>query len=134
MYFQLHELLRWLGLTAFEVFTALSCFLVFTILVTLKVEGILSAGTSWWVVFSPLFVSDALNGYFCVIVFIRMYIEVGKMTVSAGTSPHSCTFSPGILQVCTRQGPLESLHAVHVVSVQVPPLPEVQQRPHDRLL
>ena len=34
---QLNELLRWLGLTAFEIFTALTCFLVFTVLVTLKV-------------------------------------------------------------------------------------------------
>ena len=38
MFFQLNELLRWLGLTAFEIFTALVCFLVFTVLVTLKVE------------------------------------------------------------------------------------------------
>ena len=35
---QLNELLRWLGLTAFEIFTALTCFLVFTVLVTLKVK------------------------------------------------------------------------------------------------
>ena len=34
---------------------------------------------SWWVVFSPLFVSDALNAYFCVIVFIRMYIDVSTV-------------------------------------------------------
>ena len=39
MFFQLNELLRWLGLTAFEIFTALLCFLVFTVLVTLKVRG-----------------------------------------------------------------------------------------------
>ena len=39
MFFQLNELLRWLGLTAFEIFTALVCFLVFTVLVTLKVRG-----------------------------------------------------------------------------------------------
>ena len=38
MYFQLNELLRWLGLTAFEIFTALICFLAFSILVTVKVR------------------------------------------------------------------------------------------------
>ena len=38
MYFQLNELLRWLGLTAFEIFTALLCFLAFSVLVTIKVR------------------------------------------------------------------------------------------------
>ena len=41
-----------------------------------KVESGLPDSTSWWVVFAPLFVSDALNTYFCAIVLIRMYIEV----------------------------------------------------------
>lgn len=76
MYFQLQELLHWLGLTAFEIFSALVCFVFFTVLVTLKVEGVLAA--SWWIVFSPIFVSDAINSYFCSIVLIRMYIEVSK--------------------------------------------------------
>ncbi|KAF5288338.1 hypothetical protein FQR65_LT12072 [Abscondita terminalis] len=30
---------------------------------------------SWWTVFCPLFASDALNAYFCIIVFIRMHLE-----------------------------------------------------------
>ena len=81
MFFQLKEVLRWLGLTVFEILTALVCFLIFTVLVTLKVEGFLAPSSSgdawsWWVIFSPLFISDALNTYFCVIVLIRMYIEV----------------------------------------------------------
>jgi len=98
MFFQLSELLRWLGLTVFEIWIALVCFTAFTVLLTLKVEvwnshesdfSLIQAETgsslrnsleqdspvSWWVVFSPLFISDALNAYFCVIVFIRMYIE-----------------------------------------------------------
>ena len=32
---------------------------------------------SWWHVFAPLFVSDALNAYLCIIVFIRQYLKVG---------------------------------------------------------
>ena len=90
MFFQLSELLRWLGLTVFEIWVALVCFTAFTVLLTLKVEvwtydpshslggdDISEQGSavSWWVVFSPLFISDALNAYFCVIVFIRMYLE-----------------------------------------------------------
>jgi len=75
MFFQLKELLSWLGLTVFEVWTALVCFLVFTVLLTLKVEAAAFAGVSWWIIFSPLFVSDALNAYFCIIVFIRQYLK-----------------------------------------------------------
>lgn len=86
MFFQLRELLRWLGLTVFEIWIALVCFTIFTVLLTLKVENVFGSYPSetnlfdnnypsWWVVFSPLFVSDALNAYFCVIVFIRMYID-----------------------------------------------------------
>ena len=100
MFFQLDELLRWLGLTVFEIWIALVCFIAFTVLLTLKVEGIFGesdpnliepkidqsnhdllstdsrSNVSWWIVFSPLFISDALNAYFCVIVFIRMCLEV----------------------------------------------------------
>ena len=84
MFFQLSELLRWLGLTVFEIWVALVCFTAFTVLLTLKVEvwtpqtsdiSSQEGAVSWWVVFSPLFISDALNAYFCVIVFIRMYLE-----------------------------------------------------------
>lgn len=74
MLFTLKEILRWLGISVFEIFTTLVCFLIFTILLTLKVESVLSE-TSWWLIYSPLFIADALNAYFCNIVFIRMYIE-----------------------------------------------------------
>ena len=74
MFFQLKELLSWLGLTVFEVWTALVCFCVFTVLLTLKIEGPLTE-VSWWIVFAPLFISDAFNAYFCTIVFIRQYLK-----------------------------------------------------------
>ena len=79
MFFQLKELLRWLGLTVFEMIVALLSFLIFTVLVMLRSEGVFDADSSWsswWLIFSPLFISDALNAYFCIIVLIRMYIEV----------------------------------------------------------
>jgi ribonuclease P/MRP protein subunit RPP20 len=75
MFFQLRELLRWLGLTVFEIWIGLLFFTVFTVLLTLKVDKVVDESLSWWHVFSPLFISDALNSYFCVIVFIRMYLE-----------------------------------------------------------
>jgi len=81
MFFQLKEFLSWLGLTVFEVTTFAISFLVFTVLLTLKTElQFLDWKTadsfSWWHVFAPLFVSDALNAYFCIIVFIRQYLKV----------------------------------------------------------
>jgi len=75
MFFQLRELLRWLGLTVFEIWIALLSFTVFTILLTVKVEDLAGEELTWWYVFLPLFVSDALNAYFCVIVFIRINLE-----------------------------------------------------------
>lgn len=72
MFFNLQELGQWLGVTAYEIWVWLSSLAVFTILLSLKCDGELDL--SWWVVFSPLFIGDALNAYFVVTVFIRMYI------------------------------------------------------------
>lgn len=72
MFFNLQELGQWLGVTAYEIWIWLSSLAVFTILLSLKCDGELDL--SWWVVFSPLFIGDALNAYFVVTVFIRMYI------------------------------------------------------------
>jgi hypothetical protein len=67
----LEELVKWLGMTVFEIWLNLVSILVFTIVLCLKLEGAMS--TSWWNVFVPLFLADGLNAYFCIIVFIRMY-------------------------------------------------------------
>nr|XP_040566830.1 transmembrane protein 203-like [Lepeophtheirus salmonis]ADD24441.1 Transmembrane protein 203 [Lepeophtheirus salmonis] len=74
MFFQLREILRWFGLTVFEIFVGLICFTLFTIFLTCKVEGLLGHW-SWWLVFSPLFVSDGLNAYFVIIIYIRMHLD-----------------------------------------------------------
>ena len=74
MLFRQLELLRWLGVSVFEIWVWLLSLLVFSVLLTLKVEGVLSASTSWFLVFSPLFISDLINSYFCIIVFIRQYL------------------------------------------------------------
>ena len=73
MTFTLKELVRWLGVTVFEIWMNLVAVFVFSIVAILKYESILN--TSWWNIFIPLFISDGLNAYFCIIVFIRMHKE-----------------------------------------------------------
>ncbi|XP_073995946.1 transmembrane protein 203 [Rhodnius prolixus] len=73
MFFSLDELVEWLGMTIFELWINLLSLGTFTVLLALASEDILVS--SWWVIFSPLFVADALNAYFCTIVLIRMYLE-----------------------------------------------------------
>lgn len=73
MFFSLKELIKWLGLTLFELWLLSTCLIISSVLVVLKIEAIIDF--SWWTVLGPLFLSDALNAYFCVIIFIRMYLE-----------------------------------------------------------
>lgn len=73
MFFTLQELVRWLRMTAFELWLHVVAVLVFSVLAVLKHEGALAA--SWWIVFVPLFTCDGLSAYFCVIVLIRQYME-----------------------------------------------------------
>lgn len=73
MTFTLKELVRWLGMTVFEIWMNLVCLFIFTIIAVLRYEQVLQ--TSWWNIFVPLYISDGLNTYFCIIVFIRMHKE-----------------------------------------------------------
>lgn len=57
-----------------QVFIWLTALLATLVLVVLRVEEVFSA-VSWWLVLSPMFIADALNTYFCVIVLIRMYLD-----------------------------------------------------------
>lgn len=76
MFFTIGEIVRWLGITVFEIWINLIALVVFTILLALKFDSNTEfMHSSWWIIFSPLFASDALNAYFCVIVFIRMQLE-----------------------------------------------------------
>ena len=70
MFFTLKEIVKWFGMTVFEIWLYLVTFLIYTILAVLKYEKLMD---SWWHVFIPLFTCAGLNSYFCVIVFIRMY-------------------------------------------------------------
>ncbi|XP_077499873.1 transmembrane protein 203 [Amblyomma americanum] len=71
--FKLKELARWLGMTVFEMFVHLISITLFSVMVVLKLDR--AFDVSWWTVFVSLFICDGLNAYFCVIVFIRQYIE-----------------------------------------------------------
>jgi len=76
MLFRQKELLRWLGVSVFEIWVWLLSLTIFSVLLVLKVEKeVLPSETSWFLVFSPLFICDGLNAYFCIIVFIRQYLD-----------------------------------------------------------
>lgn len=78
--FTLNELVLWAGLTVFELFTNLLALLIFTILLTLRVAQYIPSTTlNWFGVFSPLFCADLCNAYFCIIVGIRMYLDIGQL-------------------------------------------------------
>jgi len=65
-----------LGVSVFEIWVWLLSLTVFSVLLVLKVENqLLPSETSWFLVFSPLFICDGLNAYFCIIVFIRQYLD-----------------------------------------------------------
>lgn len=77
MFFTTKEIVRWLGLTVFEIWVNLIAFLLFTILLALNYNPDMELyNHNWWLIFSPLFVGDALNTYFCIILFIRMILEL----------------------------------------------------------
>ncbi|XP_015430362.1 PREDICTED: transmembrane protein 203 [Dufourea novaeangliae] len=76
MIFSLNELVHWLGITIFEIWVNLVSLTIFTMLLALKLDdNYLLGNAGWWTVFSPLFVADGLNTYFCAIIFIRMRME-----------------------------------------------------------
>lgn len=73
MFFTLNEIVQWIGLTVFEIWINLITITIFSVLLALKIDGVVYS--AWWTVFAPLFVSDAMNAYFCCIVCIRMNLE-----------------------------------------------------------
>lgn len=74
--FKLTELVRWLGLTEFEILTNLIGTLVFSVILSLKIDGqIVEEQLDWFGIFSPLFCTDICNAYFCAIVGTRMYLD-----------------------------------------------------------
>lgn len=74
--FELPELVQWLGLAEFEIFTNLVALFIFSIILAVKLAGHVAEETvDWFTVFSPLFCGDVCNSYFSIIVGIRMYLD-----------------------------------------------------------
>lgn len=72
--FTLKEIIKWFGITVFEMLLLSISILAYSVLITFKLEGYFT-GLNWWIVHSPLFMCDAFISYFCTIVFIRQYLE-----------------------------------------------------------
>ncbi|KAL1494466.1 hypothetical protein ABEB36_010062 [Hypothenemus hampei] len=77
MFFSVRDVSKWLGLHLFVMCIMLVSVLVFTIILVIKFDpNIETPANDWWVIFSPLFVGDALCAYFCVIIFLRIILEI----------------------------------------------------------
>ena len=68
------KLVDWLGVTFFECWMFTFFLIITLVLLVCKLDGIVTSLT-WFNVLLPLFISDTLAGYFCLIVFIRQYIH-----------------------------------------------------------
>ncbi|XP_033730055.1 transmembrane protein 203-like [Pecten maximus] len=77
MFFTLKEIVKWLGITSFEIWMHVVSVAVFSVLSVLKYEDMVDM--TWWEAFTPLFICDGLCAYFCIIVFIRMYRDFGNL-------------------------------------------------------
>lgn len=64
---------RWLVMTEFEMLLNIVGLFATTILVCLKLDY--AYAVSWKLVIMPMFVGDALQAYFCIIVFIRQFFQ-----------------------------------------------------------
>lgn len=78
MLFTVEEFSQWLGMTQFELLVQTLCMLLFSFLLTFRIDfyalDYLSVNDVW-LIFSPLFAANVINAYFCVIVFIRTCLE-----------------------------------------------------------
>lgn len=87
MIFSLKEIIKWLGLTVFEMWLHVITILSFTIFLVIKVDN--PTIMSWWTVFIPLFICDGCVAYFTSIVCIRLYLNEDRR-LSAMRTLWSC--------------------------------------------
>ena len=73
-------LARWLVMTEFEMLMNAVGLLLSTVLLAIKLDLGESIAISWFHVFLPAFIADALQAYFCLIVFIRQLNEYKQKT------------------------------------------------------
>ncbi|KAM5145412.1 transmembrane protein 203 [Mantella aurantiaca] len=77
MLFSLRELVQWLGFAQFEIFIHILALLIFTVLLAIKMDGLI-VSLGWWNVFIPFFAADGLSTYFTAIVTVRLFQEGEK--------------------------------------------------------
>lgn len=77
----LQEMVRWLGVSLFEIWLQCAAIFVFSILLTIRIET--GFAISWWWIFSPLFIACSMQGYFTIIAFIRQYFEEETFKIAA---------------------------------------------------
>ena len=71
----LRDMLRWLGVTPFEVCMIGVSLIIYALLFALKSWTSLLDGLTWWSVHAPLFLCDSFWAYFCCIVLIRQLVD-----------------------------------------------------------
>lgn len=97
MYLSLDEIVQWIGLTVFEIWVNLLSLLIFLVILTLKLDSAYLSvymslpSITWWNVFTPLFIADGLNAYFCVIILIRTHF-IGNYKEAFVRASWSTTF------------------------------------------
>lgn len=72
MLLSFQELIVWIGVGSFEVAIHSVGFLVFTILLAVRVEGEALTTACWHTIFTPLYVAIGLHIYFTLTLFVRM--------------------------------------------------------------
>jgi len=87
MFLTLEEVVRWLGLSVFEIWLHLVGLLIFSVLLVLRLDG--ATSMSWWNIFIPMYAADALDAYFCIIVFVRT-LRVGNRRAACLRLLSSC--------------------------------------------
>ena len=117
MIFTLKEVIKWLGLSIFELWLHIVTISVFSVLVAVKLEG----GTmSWWTVFIPLFVCDGCVAYFSAIVFIRLCFAGDRRLAAMRTLWSACVVALLLtykILLCQR---LEDIRDIDYAVIHVP--------------
>lgn len=87
MFFSLKEVGVWTGMSPAELLWHMLCFMIFSVLLVLRLESHeLLGNCSWWQIFLPLFIAKGINAYFVIIIYIRSVLigETKKATQRIG--------------------------------------------------
>lgn len=117
MIFTLKEVIKWLGLSIFELWLHTVTIFIFSVLVAVKLE---SGRLSWWTVFSPLFACDGCVAYFSAIVFIRLYLAGDRRLAAMRTLWSACVVALLLTYKITLCQRLEGIREIDYAVIHVP--------------